>query len=125
VPKPVTNPKAAPNDGVQEKGDADAAAQGNWDKQPPGKSPGLGDTSGHVVLLLVLLKALLGEALTHSQGKLLVWGIAAQACKNIGISKSRTSLNGLVYLSNLVKKGSPGDMGHVGYTFSSSEAAVL
>lgn len=39
VLKPLTNPKAAPADGVQEKGDADAAAQGSWEKQPAREEP--------------------------------------------------------------------------------------
>lgn len=76
----------------------------------------------HVVALpcLFLLKALLGEALTAK-----VWGAVPQACMDICISKSSTSLSGLVSLSNLVQKSSPWDMGHIGYIFSSSEAVVL
>lgn len=70
---------------------------------------------------LLMLKALLGEALTVKES----WGPVPQACMDICISKFRSSLSGLVSPSSLVKKGRSWDMGHTGYTFSSSEAAVL
>lgn len=70
---------------------------------------------------LLMLKALLGEALTVKES----WGAVPQACMDICISKFRSSLSGLVSPSSLVKKGRSWDMGHTGYTFSSSEAAVL
>lgn len=39
VLKPLTNPKAALADGVQNWNDANAAAQGSWEKQPAREEP--------------------------------------------------------------------------------------